>query len=250
VRVPPWCRRRYSYNYGGVHFVSCNTETDWPGAAEENTGDGDIFAAGHFGADGEYLAWLEADLKQAAADVASGVRPWIIAGGHRPYGEIEKSHGPLFTKYGVDVYLAGHVHSYVRSSPVATTLATGVAQSNGSGTSDELRTTIDTRQSKNHYHNAAGCTYIVVGGPGCDEMAEGNAAGAQQAEVDVDPQGRFGPPLGVASDGYAAPLGSSEVATARYAAGVLNYYNTSAVQWRLIDSKNGALLDHVWFTKS
>jgi len=55
----------FSFNYGPVHFVSSNTETDFAGAGEENTGDSHIpwLPAGHFGADGEYLAWLEADLK-------------------------------------------------------------------------------------------------------------------------------------------------------------------------------------------
>jgi len=78
----------YSFNYGPVHFVSLNTETDFPGAAEENTGDsGDKhLPAGHFGRDGEYLAWLAADLKAAAADKQA--RPWIVACGHRPFQEI------------------------------------------------------------------------------------------------------------------------------------------------------------------
>ena len=55
----------YSFNYGPVHFVSSNTETDFKGAGEEHTGDGHFpwLKAGGFGADGEYQAWLEADLK-------------------------------------------------------------------------------------------------------------------------------------------------------------------------------------------
>ena len=60
-----WC----SWNYGPVHYVSVNSETDWKGAEERNTGDSHDkkLPAGHFGEDGEYLAWLEADLKAAAA---------------------------------------------------------------------------------------------------------------------------------------------------------------------------------------
>ena len=55
----------YSWNYGPVHFVSLDTETDWPGAGEEHVGDSGIpwLRAGSFGHDGEYLAWLENDLK-------------------------------------------------------------------------------------------------------------------------------------------------------------------------------------------
>jgi hypothetical protein len=55
----------YSFNYGPAHFVSVNTETDFPGAGEEHTGDSGIkwLPAGGFGADGQYLAWVEADLQ-------------------------------------------------------------------------------------------------------------------------------------------------------------------------------------------
>lgn len=87
----------YSFNYGPVHFVGMNSETDFPGAGEENTGDsGDpMFPAGHFAADGAYLAWLENDLKQAHAQ--RDIRPWIIAGAHRPYHEVQVQYDHVFT---------------------------------------------------------------------------------------------------------------------------------------------------------
>jgi hypothetical protein len=44
-----------SFDYGGVHFVSLDTETDFPDAAENEKGDSGIFDAGHFAPDGECL---------------------------------------------------------------------------------------------------------------------------------------------------------------------------------------------------
>jgi hypothetical protein len=52
-----------SFNYGMVHFVAWNSETDYPNAPCLNHGDSGVIPAGHFGVDGEMLAWLEADLK-------------------------------------------------------------------------------------------------------------------------------------------------------------------------------------------
>merc|ERR1712070_587046 len=56
----------YSFDYGSVHFITIDTETDFPGAPEE---DGwlikELFNTGHFG---DQLAWLEADLKAANAN--------------------------------------------------------------------------------------------------------------------------------------------------------------------------------------
>jgi len=139
----------YSFNLGPMHLVSLDTETDWAGAEEEHTGDSHMsnLPAGSFGQPGEYLAWLEADLKAAAADRAAGRRLWIVAGGHRPFGELEASHGALFEKYGVDAYFAGHSHSYARS----------------------------------RYAFASGnfsMLHIVAGGAGCDEMAQAPAVAA------------------------------------------------------------------------
>ena len=41
----------YSFNFGAVHYVSLNTETDFPGAGEEHTGDSGFknLPAGGFG---------------------------------------------------------------------------------------------------------------------------------------------------------------------------------------------------------
>eukprot|EP01059_Diplonema_ambulator_P017833 TRINITY_DN29932_c0_g1_i1.p1 TRINITY_DN29932_c0_g1~~TRINITY_DN29932_c0_g1_i1.p1 ORF type:complete len:459 (+),score=168.54 TRINITY_DN29932_c0_g1_i1:46-1422(+) len=108
----------YSWNYGNIHFVSINTETDFPNAPEETHGDSGIFPAGGFGRPGEYMAWLEADLKAAHEARTSGApnaRKWIVAGGHRPCcGEIPGVQ-ELFDKYEVDLYLSGHAHTYARS---------------------------------------------------------------------------------------------------------------------------------------
>jgi hypothetical protein len=40
---------RYSYDYGYVHFIALNTETDFVGAAEEIQGDSGLLPAGRFG---------------------------------------------------------------------------------------------------------------------------------------------------------------------------------------------------------
>lgn len=64
-----------SWNYGNTHWIMIDTETDYPHAPE---GVDTIFKAGGFG---DQLAWLEADLKKAAAN--RDQYPWIIATGHR-----------------------------------------------------------------------------------------------------------------------------------------------------------------------
>ena len=113
----------YSFDVGLAHFVSLDTETDFPGAAEGHHGDSGLLPAGGFGRDGEYLAWLEADLRKANA--SRSLRPWILVGGHRQVYDAsgrDKAVGgaveELFHKYGVDAYFCGHVHSYARSVPV------------------------------------------------------------------------------------------------------------------------------------
>ena len=56
----------YSFNYGNVHFVNFDTETDYPNAPSDSPSDDDTspFPSGGFAPSGGQLAWLEADLQQ------------------------------------------------------------------------------------------------------------------------------------------------------------------------------------------
>lgn len=100
-----------------MHVTSINTETDFEGAGEEFTGDAHMpwFPAGGFGAAGEYLAWVEADLKRASDDPSVA---WIVAAGHRPFEDLPAAHAAqlvdLFARYKVAFYFCGHGHTYNR----------------------------------------------------------------------------------------------------------------------------------------
>ena len=109
----------FSFDYGLVHFISIDTEVNIAPGPE---GPGTYINAGPF--PGNQLAWLEADLKKAAANRATV--PWIIVAGHRPYYTSNSDNilaaarplfEPLFVKYGVDVVYFGHVHWYERMYP-------------------------------------------------------------------------------------------------------------------------------------
>lgn len=156
----------YSFDYASVHFVVINTETDFPGAPEENYGDsGPIIGlkAGHFASDGAYAKWLEADLAKASQNRKE--RPWIVAVGHRPWFHmdgkqadpaVQKAHAALFEKYSVDLYLAGHLHSYQRLLPINGNTATPVIITGGAGcdefASDRLLTgTFDANGTNAHW---------------------------------------------------------------------------------------------------
>jgi hypothetical protein len=72
----------YSFDYGPVHVIMLNTETDFASAPD---GPGTTLNAGNFVGTSAQLAWLQADLIKAT-DPAQRVKvPWIIATGHRPF---------------------------------------------------------------------------------------------------------------------------------------------------------------------
>jgi acid phosphatase len=113
----------YSFEYGQAHVVMFNTETDFPKAPDGKNGSANL-NAGPFGATGQQLAFLEADL----SSVDRSVTPWLIVAGHRPWystggsdnicAPCQAAFEPLFYKYGVDLALFGHVHNSQRFNPI------------------------------------------------------------------------------------------------------------------------------------
>ncbi|CAK7207396.1 hypothetical protein SEUCBS139899_010206 [Sporothrix eucalyptigena] len=118
----------YSFEYGMVHVVMIDTETDFPNAPDTESGSSHL-GGGPFGALGQQLAFLEADL----ASVDRTVTPWVVVGGHRPWYSTggsdnictpcQNAFEPLFYKYGVDVGIFGHVHNSQRFLPVNNSVA-------------------------------------------------------------------------------------------------------------------------------
>jgi hypothetical protein len=137
----------YSFNYGNVHFISIDAETGFPGAAEEFKY---VLPCGGFG---DQLTWLEQDLIKANQE--RHIRPWIFAQGHHPMyngdsinSDFQAAMEELFHKYGVDVYFAGHVHSYERDYPVYQ------------------------GRPELTYDNPEATTHVLIGNAGNDEMHE------------------------------------------------------------------------------
>jgi len=165
----------YSFNYANVHFISLDTETGFPGAAEETKY---VFPCGGFGG-GVYkdqLSWLEADLIKANKERAT--RPWIFVQGHHPMyqgasvnTEFQAAMESLFYKYGVDVYFSGHVHSYERDYPTYN----GIPEK-----SDEI--------TASAYNNPRATTYVMIGGSGNDEMKNAKRRVLDEGVIDNTPR--------------------------------------------------------------
>jgi len=107
----------WSMDYGNVHWIQINTETDYPNSP---MGPGTFYNAGPFG---EQMVWLLNDLQKAAANRANV--PWIIVSGHRPLYSSGHENKPviaafeaLLLKFNVDIFFAGHVHWYERTWPL------------------------------------------------------------------------------------------------------------------------------------
>lgn len=150
----------YSFNYGPIHFVMTNTETDYEGAPLEGYGEVGFIPTGSFGKPGEYEDWLRDDLLKAHEE--RHIRPWIIVVGHRPITVLDDKSDPFVTplndgiiqligKYA-DAYVAGHVHYYTRSIPKPSSPFQAVS--------------------------------ITVGGSGCDEWAERRIQDTRKGETE------------------------------------------------------------------
>lgn len=116
LALPPFW---YSFDYGMVHFISIDTETDFPSAPDTPK-----LGAGPYGRANQQLDFLKADL----ASVDRKVTPWVVAMGHRPWystggndnicSECQAAFEDLFYQYGVDLFVAGHVHNLQRHQPI------------------------------------------------------------------------------------------------------------------------------------
>ncbi|XP_020627463.1 acid phosphatase type 7-like [Orbicella faveolata] len=115
----------YSWNVGPAHIISISTE---------------FYFRLQYGSHqiGNQYRWLEADLKEATTLINRAKRPWIITMGHRPMycsnddGDdcakkesvvrtgLHSKYGleDLLYKYGVDLMIWAHEHSYERLYPV------------------------------------------------------------------------------------------------------------------------------------
>lgn len=149
----------YSFNYGNVHFVCLDSMTSSRATS------------------GSMLKWLEQDLAQNTATwlVAFFHHPPYTKGSHDsdteiPLVEMRQNALPLLERYGVDLVLGGHSHSYERSFllnghyGVSSTLAAGMLLDSGSGRDGSA----DGAYVKPHSGPApnAGAVYVVPGSSG------------------------------------------------------------------------------------
>ncbi len=148
----------YAFHYGNVHFVVLDS------------------AATNRAVGAPMYNWLQADLKVARAD-------WIIAIWHHPpYSdgshdsdteaasiEMRQNYLPLLEKYGVDLVLSGHSHSYERSKFIdghygnSPTFNAGThIKQDGSGQADNNGAYKKTAAGLTH----SGTVYVVAGNSG------------------------------------------------------------------------------------
>ena len=140
----------YSFNFGPIHFISINTESDYPNSP---TTPYSFIGTPSGGGFGNQLEWLENDLKEAVKNRID--RPWIIVYGHRPMyskiildwpinskSRVRNAFEKIFLKYKVDIYFTGHIHAYERNFKIM-----------------------------NGKKDVNGIYHIITGAPGCQEKA-------------------------------------------------------------------------------
>lgn len=152
----------YSFNLGPVHFIGISTE---------------FYYFLNYGLKPLVFqySWLEKDLQEAAKPQNRALRPWVIVYGHRPMycsneNDNDCTHSEtltrvgwpfvhlfgleeLFYRFGVDVEIWAHEHSYERLWPIY-----NYKVLNGS--------------YERPYHNPKAPVHIVTGSAGCKEGRE------------------------------------------------------------------------------
>jgi hypothetical protein len=96
--LPGTNEKWYSYDWGRVHFVALDTESDYATQAQ----------------------WLDGDLAATSAPwkVVYFHKPPYSSGGHGSDVALRNALAPVLEKHGVQLVLAGHDHDYERVTPV------------------------------------------------------------------------------------------------------------------------------------
>lgn len=229
----------YSFDYGLVHFVSIDTETDYAYSAEypflrdlkgsethPTESETYVTDSGPFGfienndwknnTAYEQVQWLTKDL----AGVDRTKTPWIVINGHRPLyssqtatyqKNLRNAFEAIFLKYGVDAYFSGHIHWYERLFPL------------GSGQTIDK----DSIVNNNTYTTNPGksLTYIINGMAGNIESHSTLASGKQ--------------PLNI----------TAVLDQQHYGFSKLTFHNASAFTWQFIKGDDGSVGDEVTVLK-
>ena len=126
VALTRWCAhcRRYSWNTGLVHFIAVNSEV-WnspnmvpvPGKGTcvwNPTTNRSLLE--------EFAEWLESDLKAVNEPEQRAKTPWVVSFAHKGWymqpGVNFSFIDDLAHKYGIDLHIAGHIHTYQRFYPI------------------------------------------------------------------------------------------------------------------------------------
>jgi len=135
----------YSFDFQNVHFIVLSTEPSYI-------------------LDPEQYTFLETDLKDAEENPDIN---WIIVYYHKlaytspnnaldPLSYFRNSTHPVFEKYGVDLVLQGHLHSYERSFPIKYNI-------------EDSSNPIITDNATNNYFDPDGQIYATVGTGGASQ---------------------------------------------------------------------------------
>lgn len=217
----------WSFDIGTVHVVGMSTEV----YCEDTTNIATQYD------------WLENDLKTAYGKTP---RPWIVVFGHRPLYEGETSHiharlmrkglqctndtlkscsplkscdsgkncaysiEDLLVRYEVDMFNAGHVHSYIRHNPIYPNI------------------TFESHPDLTQYVNPKATVHIISG-------AAGTAHTPSSASV---------------SDGARSGATPAVLSTTTYSFSTLQAYNASALHYRQISAEDGKVVDEFWMLKN
>jgi acid phosphatase type 7 len=205
----------YSFNVGSIHYIVVDTEvykfsqqtmkSYYPFTAQQQ------------------LQWLESDLQ--VANLNRDAQPWIVMLGHKGWYMDKQGHlkfdlsylnkilngkgstatsnseiagnysafDALSCKYGVDLFIGGHMHIYQRFLPLTSTRAATeaevylqppamidhetITQKRCNSLREPLHLTTSDVIGKHYYCNPKYTTNIVIGSPGChSELPRGSCA--------------------------------------------------------------------------